>query len=42
MPTTAMDRAPNGAQIDINVDAPGLAMRALLGERIAAEARGGV
>ena len=38
----AMDQAPSRAQIDINVDAPGLAMRALLRERIAAESRAGV
>ena len=34
----ALDRDPDTRWIDINVDAPGLAMRALLRERIAAEA----
>ena len=33
----ALDRAPGADRIDINVDAPGLAMRALVRERIAAE-----
>ena len=35
----SMDKAPSEEWVDINVDAPGLAMRAMLGERIAAEAR---
>lgn len=35
----SMDKAPTAQWLDINVDAPGLAMRALLGERIAAEAQ---
>ncbi len=34
---TVFDRDPERALIDINVDGPGLAMRALLAERIAAE-----
>jgi phenylpropionate dioxygenase-like ring-hydroxylating dioxygenase large terminal subunit len=36
----ALDRAPGMKWVDINVDAPGIAMRNLLGERIAAEAGG--